>query len=220
MSTRIVVVDDQALIRSGLRMLLETEPRFAVVGEAGDGAEALEVVAATRPDVVIMDVRMPVMDGIEATRRIVAEAGGPKVLVVTTFDLDEYVFAALRAGASGFVLKDVDRAGLVEAVRVVAAGDALLAPAVTRRLVDDFARRPAPAVPSAALDALTAREREVMLLVARGLSNAEIATRLVVSEATAKSHVAHVLTKLGLRDRVQVVIAAYEHGLVTPGLED
>jgi len=163
---------------------------------------------------------MPVIDGIEATRRITPEPDAPKVLVVATFDLDEYVFAALRAGASGFVLKDIDRAGLVDAVRIVAGGDALLAPAVTRRLVDDLARRPVPAVPSRALDALTAREREVMLLVARGLANAEIATRLVVSEATAKTHVAHLLTKLGLRDRVQVVVAAYELGLVTPGDAD
>lgn len=217
MSTRVLVVDDQELVRSGLRAILATASDLEVVGEAADGAEAIALAAELGPDVVLMDVRMPGTDGIEATAAITSGAGAPRVLVVTTFDIDEYVYAALRAGASGFVLKDIDRAGLLDGIRLVAAGDALLAPAVTRRLIDDFARRPAPIVPAARLDALTAREREVMLLVARGHSNAEIASTLFLSEATVKTHVGHVLTKLQLRDRVQVVIAAYELGLVTPG---
>lgn len=217
MSTRVLVVDDQELVRSGLRAILSTAPDIEVVGEAGDGAAAIALVAETRPDVVLMDIRMPGTDGIDATAVITGADDAPRVLIVTTFDLDDYVYAALRAGASGFVLKDVDRAGLLEAVRVVAAGDALLAPTVTRRLIDDFARRPAPIAPASRLDTLTAREREVMLLVARGCSNGEAAAALFVSEATVKTHVAHLLTKLGLRDRVQVVIAAYELGLVAPG---
>ena len=206
-------------MRAGLRVILETNG-VDVVGEAGDGAEAVEQAAQLRPDVVLMDVRMPVLDGIEATRRIRAAGDdAPRVLVVTTFDLDEYVFEALRAGASGFLLKDAPRAELLRAIEVVAAGDALLAPSATRRLVEDFARRRAAAPPPAddALDVLTPRERHVLELMARGLSNGEIAAELVVGQATVKTHVGHVLTKLGLRDRVQAVIRAYEVGLVQPG---
>jgi DNA-binding NarL/FixJ family response regulator len=226
---RVVVVDDQALVRAGFRMIVESEPGMAVVGEAGDGTDAVEEVVRTRPDVVLMDVRMPTLDGIEATRRILAEHaeatrrgdvldGPPRVLVLTTFDLDEYVFDAVRAGASGFLLKDTPPEDLVHAIRVVARGDALLAPSVTRRLVEEFARRPAGATPDeATLGTLTDREREVLVLIARGLSNQEIAAHLVVSEATVKTHVGHVLTKLGVRDRVQAVVLAYEAGLVVPG---
>ena len=216
---RVLVVDDQELVRAGLRAILETNA-VDVVGEAGDGEEAVQLVRDLRPDVVLMDVRMPVLDGIEATRRI--RAGGisaPKVIVLTTFDLDEYVFEALRAGASGFLLKDTPRTELLRAIEVVAAGDALLAPTATRRLVEDFARRRAAAPPPSADDlaVLTARERDVLTLMARGLSNGEIADHLVVGHATVKTHVGHVLTKLGLRDRVQAVIRAYEVGLVSPG---
>ncbi len=216
---RVLVVDDQELVRAGLRAILETNA-VDVVGEAGDGAEAVELVRDLRPDVVLMDVRMPVLDGIEATRRI--RAGGdtaPRVIVLTTFDLDEYVFEALRAGASGFLLKDTPRTELLRAIEVVAVGDALLAPTATRRLVEDFARRRAAAPPPSADDlaVLTARERDVLTLIARGLSNGEIADHLVVGQATVKTHVGHVLTKLGLRDRVQAVIRAYEVGLVSPG---
>jgi DNA-binding NarL/FixJ family response regulator len=217
MSTRVLVVDDQELVRSGLCAILATASDIEVIGEAADGSQAIALAETLHPDVVLMDVRMPGTDGIEATAAIMSAADPPRVLILTTFDLDEYVFAALRAGAGGFVLKDIDRAGLLHAVRVVAGGDALLAPSVTRRLVDEFARRPQPITPASRLDDLTAREREVMLLVARGCSNAEIAGALFLSEATVKTHVAHILTKLGLRDRVQVVIAAYELGLVTPG---
>ena len=191
-----------------------------MVGEAGNGAEAVELARSARPDVVLMDIRMPVLDGLEATRRIVADQllAGVRVLVLTTFDLDEYVYEALRAGASGFLLKDTPPADLLAAIRVVAAGDALLAPAVTRRLIAEFARRPEPSrVTPAALAGLTDREREVMALVARGLTNAEIAERLVVSAATAKTHVSRVLAKLQARDRAQLVMLAYETGLVTPG---
>jgi DNA-binding NarL/FixJ family response regulator len=216
-SVRILVVDDQALVRSGFRMILDAHEAFTVVGEAANGREALELVPALAPDVVLMDVRMPVMDGIEATRAITALDPAPRVIVLTTFDVDEYVFEALRAGASGFILKDVERHGLVDAVHVVAAGDALLAPSVTRRLIDDYARRSVPGTTAAQLDALTPRERETLELIARGLTNAEIADELVVSEATVKTHVGHILMKLALRDRVQAVIAAYELGLVAPG---
>jgi DNA-binding NarL/FixJ family response regulator len=215
----VLVVDDQELVRAGLRAILETNG-VDVVGEAGDGAAAITLAADLRPDVVLMDVRMPVLDGIEATRRIRAEGeSAPKVIVLTTFDLDEYVFEALRAGASGFLLKDAPRAELLRAIEVVAAGEALLAPTATRRLVEDFARRRAAAPPPNAgdLDVLTARERDVLTLIARGLSNGEIADQLVVGQATVKTHVGHVLTKLGLRDRVQAVIRAYEVGLVSPG---
>jgi DNA-binding NarL/FixJ family response regulator len=217
---RVLVADDQTLVRAGFRVLVESAPDLEVVGEAGDGVEAVELAGQQLPDVVLMDIRMPRMDGLEATRRIVAldRAEGVRVLVLTTFDLDEYVYQALRAGASGFLLKDTRPADLLAAIRVVAAGDALLAPRVTRRLIEEFARRPEPSpVTPAALAALTDREREVLALVARGLSNAEIAERLVVSGATAKTHVSRVLAKLGARDRAQLVMLAYETGLVTPG---
>ena len=217
---RVLVADDQTLVRAGFRVLVESAPDLEVVGEAGDGVEAVELARRELPDVVLMDIRMPVMDGLEATRRTVAldRAEGIRVLVLTTFDLDEYVYEALRAGASGFLLKDTPPADLLAAIRVVAAGDALLAPAVTRRLIAEFARRPAPStVTPAALAGLTDREREVLALVARGLTNAEIADRLVVSVATAKTHVSRVLAKLQARDRAQLVMLAYETGLVTPG---
>jgi DNA-binding NarL/FixJ family response regulator len=217
---RVLVADDQTLVRAGFRVLVESAPDLEVVGEAGDGVEAVELARQQLPDVVLMDIRMPRMDGLEATRRIVAldRAEGIRVLVLTTFDLDEYVYEALRAGASGFLLKDTPPADLLAAIRVVAAGDALLAPGVTRRLIAEFARRPEPsAVTPAALATLTDREREVLALVARGLSNAEIAELLVVSGATAKTHVSRVLTKLHARDRAQLVMLAYETGLVTPG---
>jgi DNA-binding NarL/FixJ family response regulator len=212
----VVVVDDQEVVRAGFSALLATQPDFSVVGTASNGAEAVELAGRRQPDVVLMDVRMPVMDGIEATRRITA-AGAARILVLTTFDLDEYVYDALAAGASGFLLKDVTAEGLFEAVRVVAAGDALLAPAVTRRLIAEFARlRPRPASTPAALDILTPRETDVLRLVAAGLSNAEIATRLVVGEETVKTHVSRILSKLNLRDRTQAVVLAYESGLVVP----
>jgi DNA-binding NarL/FixJ family response regulator len=220
MSVRVVVADDQLLVRAGFRVLVDSAPDLEVVGEAGDGTEAVELARRERPDVVLMDIRMPSMDGLEATRRIVADEllAGVRVLVLTTFDLDEYVYQALRAGASGFLLKDTPPADLLAAIRVVAAGDALLAPRVTRRLIEEFARRPEPAaVAPAALAALTQREREVLALVARGLTNAEIADRLFVSAATTKTHVSRVLAKLRARDRAQLVMLAYETGLVTPG---
>jgi DNA-binding NarL/FixJ family response regulator len=218
---RIVVVDDQEVVRAGYGALLATQPDFTVVGSAADGAEAVRVCAERQPDVVLMDVRMPVLDGIEATRRIKAAAGAadrPRIIVLTTFDLDEYVYDALRAGASGFLLKEVTAEGLFEAVSVVAAGEALLAPAVTRRLIAEFARLPPRRTrPPAALRRLTPRETEVLRLIAEGLSNTEIARRLVVSDETVKTHVSRVLGKLGLRDRTQAVVAAYESGLVVPG---
>jgi DNA-binding NarL/FixJ family response regulator len=211
---RIVVADDHEVVRGGFAALLGTQPDFAVVGTAADGAEAVRICSEVHPDVVLMDVRMPVMDGIEATRRL---AGGPLVLILTTFDLDEYVFDALCAGASGFLLKDVTAERLFDAVRVIAAGEALLAPAVTRRLISEFTRlRPAERAPYRALAALTPRETEVLKLVAEGLSNTEIAVRLVVTEETVKTHVSRMLTKLGLRDRTQAVVTAYESGLVVP----
>ncbi|MGY1651296.1 response regulator [Geodermatophilus sp. SYSU D01119] len=213
---RVVVADDHALVRSGITGLLEAGD-VEVVGEAGDGAEAVEVALRTRPDVVVMDVRMPRLDGIEATRRLRRDPAGPQVLVLTTFDLDEYVFRALEAGAAGFLLKDAPPGRLVDAVRTVADGDALLAPAVTRRLIERHLRAPVPARgPDAAAD-LSPREREVWLLVAQGLSNAEIAGSLVVTEATVKAHVTRLLAKLGVRDRVQAVVRAYETGVVRPG---
>ena len=217
---RVLVVDDQGLVRAGFRMILEAQPDIEVVGEAADGLDAVEAAGRLRPDVVLMDIRMPRLDGLAATRRLAgAGAADPvRVLILTTFDLDEYVFEALRAGASGFLLKDLPREDLVAAVRVVAAGEALLAPRVTRRLIEEFARRPAGADPDPdALAALTAREREALELLARGLSNAEMAASLYVSEHTVKTHVGNVLAKLGLRDRIQAVILAYEVGLVQPG---
>lgn len=220
MSIRVVVADDQELVRSGFSMILEAQPDIEVVAEAGDGAEAVAAVRDHAPEVLLLDIRMPVMDGLEAARRVCA-GSACKVVMLTTFDLDEYVYDALYAGASGFLLKDVRRDDLVHAVRVVAAGDSLLAPAVTRRLVADIVRRrrqeAVTEVTPQRLDVLTAREVETLRLLARGLSNAEIATTLFVSEHTVKTHVSNVLSKLGLRDRVQAVICAYETGLVTPG---
>jgi DNA-binding NarL/FixJ family response regulator len=218
---RVVVADDQALIRDGLRTQLTLSSDVEIVGEAANGEQAVAVTRRTRPDVVLMDIRMPVMDGIEATRRIVGEHADPaaRVLILTTFDLDEYVYGALRAGASGFLLKDATPEELLHAVGVVAAGESLLAPSVTSRLIDEFARRPLPASRPAppALAELTDREHEVLLLVAAGLSNTDIARRLVISPATAKTHVGRILAKLDLHDRVQLVVLAYECGLVTPG---
>jgi DNA-binding NarL/FixJ family response regulator len=213
----ILIADDQAMVRSGLRMILESESDLVVVDEAANGAEAVRIAKRERPDVVLMDVRMPEMDGLEATRLISSESSEIKVIVLTTFDIDEYVYGALRAGASGFLLKDAPADDLVAAIRVVAGGDALLAPSVTRRIIERFAAGPDPNRTVEGLDDLTDRETEVLRLVARGLSNAEIAEDLFVSEATVKTHVSHVLTKLGIRDRVQAVVAAYESGLITPG---
>jgi DNA-binding NarL/FixJ family response regulator len=218
--TRVVVADDQALVRAGLRALLEAEPDLEVVGEAADGARAVELARSAAADVVLMDIRMPGVDGLEATRRIAADEGlaGVRVLVLTTFQHDEYVFSALRAGAGGFLLKDADPEELLRATRVVAAGEALLAPAVTRRVVEAFAAAPAPSGPVAGLlEDLTAREREIVTLVGGGLSNDEIAQRLVISPATARTHVSRAMLKLGARDRAQVVVFAYEAGLVSPG---
>ena len=219
---RIAVVDDQVMVRAGFRMILEAEADLTVVGEAGDGHDAVDLVAASRPDVVLMDVRMPRLDGIEATRRIMARSGAPRVLMLTTFDLDDYVYAALHAGASGFLLKDAPAEQLVDAVRVLAAGEAMLAPSVTRRLIEEVARRPVVDRTAAApgFDELTERELEVFRLIARGLSNGEIAESLYLGEATVKTHVGRVLSKLGLRDRVQAVVVAYESGVITPGQGD
>ena len=219
MSIRVLLVDDQPLLRTGFRLVLQTEPDLEVVGEAADGEVAVTQARALHPDVVLMDIRMPRVDGVEATRRLTADPAGPRVLVLTTYDLDEYVVEALRAGASGFLLKDVPAADLVEAVRVVHRGEAVVAPRVTRRLLDRFAAHLPSAAPAARdprLPDLTDREREVLLLVARGLSNAEIAARLVLGETTVKTHVSNLLAKLGVRDRVQAVVLAYESGLVTP----
>ncbi|MET7765088.1 response regulator transcription factor [Streptomyces sp. NPDC005393] len=222
MSIRVMLVDDQVLLRTGFRMVLAAQPDMDVVAEAGDGVEALEVLRSTQVDVVLMDVRMPKLDGVEATRRICEREGAPKVIILTTFDLDEYAFSALKAGAGGFMLKDVPPGELLAAIRAVHSGDAVVAPSTTRRLLDRFA----PMLPGGSggrgggrpeLERLTEREREVMLLVAQGLSNGEIAARLVLSEATVKTHVGRILTKLELRDRVQVVVMAYETGLVRAG---
>ena len=225
MSVRVLIADDQAMVREGFSVLLGAQPDIEVVGEAVDGRDAVEQAAALRPDVILMDVRMPVLDGLEATRQILGDAGragdgataGTRVLVVTTFDLDEYVYGALRAGASGFLLKDASAQMLAEAVRVVATGDAMLSPPVTRRLLGTFARQGGPRPPTRSqIDRLTERETEVLVLVARGRSNAEIAEELVVAEQTVKTHVSRILTKLGLRDRTQAAIFAYEIGLVRP----
>ena len=222
MSQRIgvLIADDQPMVRAGLRMILELEPDIDIVGEAADGNEAITLAGETKPDVILMDVRMPHLDGLEATRRIVHDRDHlPRVLILTTFDLDAYVFEALQAGASGFVLKDIQPEHLVDAIRVIANGEALLSPMVTRRLIEEFVRRPPDVArqPPRELDQLTPREAEIMRLVARGLSNAEIAAQAFVSEPTVKTHVARILMKLGLRDRVQVVVYAYERGLATPG---
>lgn len=214
----VVITDDQGMVRAGFRSLLDSEPGLRVVGEASDGEQAVEVVRRLDPDVVLMDIRMPVLDGIAATRRLVLEGTRSRILVLTTFDLDEYVFEALRAGASGFLLKDSPAEELVAAIRIVAAGNALLDPGVTRRVIDAFVRRPAPVARQVEAQAsLTPREREVLELMARGRSNADISAGLFVSEATTKTHVSNVLAKLGLRDRVQAVIFAYENGLVAAG---
>jgi DNA-binding NarL/FixJ family response regulator len=217
--TTVLIADDQALVRVGLRKILEAEPDTTVVGEAGDGEEAVAKARRLRPDVILMDIRMPVLDGIEATRRVVRDHPTTRVLILTTFGLDNYVYDALRAGASGFMLKDAPPEEIAAAVRIVASGESLLAPAVTRAVIEEFARR-APAKPPApprALEQLTPREQEVLDLLVRGMSNPEICERLVISEATAKTHVARILQKLDLRDRVQAVIYAYETGLVAPG---
>jgi DNA-binding NarL/FixJ family response regulator len=220
MAVSVALVDDQPLIRTGLRTMLGQDPGIEIVGEADDGEKAVALARRHRPDVVLMDIRMPVLDGIEATRRITRDPdlSTVRVVVLTTFDVDEYVYAAIRAGASGFLLKDARPEDILAAVAVVARGDALLAPSVTRRLIEEFAKRPAAvAVPGPALAALTDREREVLALVGRGLSNAELAERLYVSPATAKTHVSHIMTKLDARDRAQLVVTAYESGLVRPG---
>ena len=224
MSIRVLLVDDQSLLRLGFRMVLEAQPDIEVIGEAGDGAQAVAMTRSLHPDVVLMDVRMPVLDGIQATRQIVAAGSVARILVLTTFNLDEYVFAALRAGASGFLLKDVPPADLLTGIRAVAVGDAVVAPNVTRRLLDAFASHlPDPSTGQSPTDQrlqqLTDREREVLVQVARGHSNAEIAQLLTVSEATVKTHVGRILTKLDLRDRVQVVVFAYEAGIIRPGTD-
>ncbi len=220
MTIRVLVADDQALVRGSFRILVDTAPDLTAVGEAASGTEAVELARSEKPDLVLMDIRMPGVDGIEATRQITADpqTSAVRVLILTTFDLDEYVFAALRAGASGFLLKDTPPADLLAAIRVVAAGDALLAPGVTRRLISEFTRRPEPAQrPAAALEEVTEREREVLTLIGLGLSNTEIAAHLHVSLSTAKTHVGRLLMKLAARDRAQLVIAAYEGGLVGRG---
>jgi DNA-binding NarL/FixJ family response regulator len=217
--TNLLLADDQTLVRAGFRSILDAEPDISVVAEAANGLEAIRLTAEYRPDVVLMDVRMPELDGLEATRRIVADArlAAVRVVILTTFDLDDYVYGALRAGASGFLVKDTEPAELIHAVRVVARGDALIAPSVTRRLIAEFAGRIKAPAPSPRLNALTDREREVMTLVAAGLSNDEIAEKLVLSPATAKTHVSRIMTKLDVRDRAQLVVLAYESAMITPG---
>lgn len=217
-SIRVVIADDEAIVRDGLRAIIDVEDDLDVVGDAADGAEAVTAVRTLRPDVVLVDVQMPNVDGLEATRRIIALHEPPRVLVLTTFDRNEYVYEALKAGASGFLLKDVRRGQLTDAIRTVVAGETLLAPTITRRLVEEFCRRPSPsgALPGALQD-LTSRELEVLTLVARGMSNAQIASQLVVADTTVKTHVARVLMKLGLHDRAQAVVVAYESGFIRPG---
>jgi DNA-binding NarL/FixJ family response regulator len=216
--TRVALVDDQLLVRTGFRLILDLEPDMEVVGEASDGAECLRMVAREHPDVVLMDIRMPVLDGIQTTRRLAESGSSSKVLVLTTFDLDEYVYDAMRAGASGFLLKDAPREQLVAGIRVVARGESLLAPSVTRRVIERFVRLPAPGSgPVGAVAKLSGREQQVVRLLARGFTNAEIARELFVGEATVKTHVARLLAKLGVRDRIQAVILAYESGFVQPG---
>jgi DNA-binding NarL/FixJ family response regulator len=218
MSTDVLIADDQALVRAGFRMILDADPDLRVVAEANDGAQAVDAARRTRPDIVLMDIRMPVMDGLEATRRIVAGKDPPRVLILTTYDLDEYVFDALGAGASGFLLKDVAPEQLVAGIHIIAQGESLLSPSVTRRLIESFVRdHPRVPEPPPGFDELTVREVEILRLIARGLSNAEIAEQLVVSSATIKTHVGRVLDKLGLRDRVQAVVLAYETGVIRPG---
>jgi DNA-binding NarL/FixJ family response regulator len=220
MTIGVLVADDQAMVRAGFRVLIESEPDLVVLGEAEDGTRAVALARQHEPDVILMDVRMPVMDGLEATRLITATAteNGPRVLILTTFDLDEYVFAALRAGASGFILKDRPPEELLNAIRIIAAGDALLAPSITKKLIARFASQPDPLrAPPQSLSQLTTREREVLILIAKGLSNSEIADQLVMSLLTAKTHVSRILAKLGARDRAQLVVLAYETGLVTAG---
>jgi DNA-binding NarL/FixJ family response regulator len=216
MTIRVLLADDQELVRAGFRMILETQADIEVVGEAGDGVEAVAATRRLRPDVVLMDIRMPNLDGLQATKQVMATGSRSRVLILTTFDLDEYVYQALAAGASGFLLKNAPPEQLIDAVRVVAAGDALLSPAITRRVIEQFTWLPPPGGTDV-LAGLTDREREVLKLVARGMSNAEIAAQLFVSDATVKSHVAHLLAKLQLRDRVQAVVLAYESGLIRPG---
>ncbi len=216
---RVVIADDQALVRAGFRMILEAVGGFNVVGEAADGEEAIAAVRRHRPDLVLMDVRMPTLDGIEATRRILSGGSPCRIVILTTFDLDEHVFAALRAGASGFLLKDVSPEHLVASLRMVAGGEALLAPSITRRLIERFAAPSSRPAASQVLSTLTEREREVLILIARGLSNEELATQLHVGESTIKTHVGRVLAKLGLRDRVQAAVFAYENGLIQPGAD-
>ena len=216
MTIRVLLADDQPLVRAGLRVLIDNTPGLDIAGEAATGAQAIQAAKDTRPDVVVMDIRMPGMDGIEATQIITAGPAPPRVIILTTFDDDDYVYAALRAGASGFLVKDMALDDILTAIRVVAAGDALIAPGVTRRLIAQFARQPQPAPPRRQIDGVTDREREVLTLVGRGMTNTEIAASLYISTATAKAHVARLLTKLGARDRVQLVIAAYQTGLVPP----
>jgi DNA-binding NarL/FixJ family response regulator len=215
----VLLADDQALVRGGFRALLDAEDDIAVVGEAGDGRQAVSLTRQKKPDIVLMDIRMPGLDGLEATREVASDSGlaDVRIVILTTFELDEYVFEALRSGASGFLVKDTEPVDLLAAVRLVASGEALLSPSVTRRVIEEFASRAKQPPPSEALDELTEREREVMALVAEGLSNEEIADRLVVSPATAKTHVSRAMVKLGARDRAQLVVLAYEHGLVRPG---
>ena len=217
MSIRVIIADDQSLVRTGFSAILSHEPDIDVVGEAGNGREAVEQTRLHHPDVALMDIRMPIMDGLEATRVLTATGSRTRVLILTTFDLDEYVYAALRGGASGFLLKDAPADQLLTAIRVIAAGDALIAPSITRRLIAEFAHRPQPTDRPTQLGSLTTREREVLGLLARGMSNSEIAAALFLGEATIKTHVARVLSKLGLRDRVQAVVLAYESGLIQPG---